>query len=332
MNIKLQGSWFQQAQPVRTSDIKFNASFGGGIQKIRGGLSSKPAKLGIVGMALCLLAGIFTPKAKAFSLSSHSNMHIVEEVKQKNIAVVDCFQHKYIDVDGDNKPDLSHGRMLAKILATFLPGYNVDTYDVSSDNQNEYFSYDKLYTELDKIVKKIAEGVKYETVNISLSLFAPYKKLSDELKTTITPENIVNKQELIRKEFVTASGSVIQSIETIIKSGVPVYISSGNKAGHYDILNSARGAISVGALDKEGHKIEALANNSDVDRYIKSEINLTSILEEGKLKGFDLNNDGTVDIQPAELTGLGNTKPEKPITMYGSSIATLLAIYEDLKK
>ena len=266
-----------------------------------------------------------------------------------HIAIVDCFKNKIIDIDGDNIPDMSHGAFIDRYAKTCIPSLKTDKFDVETFRKKE-FSTEKLINAFYKIAKKIKDGKKYNAVNLSLgnemqindmSLFTNFydpktidtdnvrdykEELSDHYKSMNNRTNSLFN-EIFRKN---KPGNELSSIEEVTKQKVPVFVAAGNESSNsFNVYSLADGVTTVGGEDKTKSRVDYLAQNTLVDRYEKSYLNIKAVkTSEGKIKGYDINEDGKLDIKNSEVSGKG--KLDNDVTIIGTSISAIEATINEV--
>ena len=245
--------------------------------------------------------------------------------KAKNVAMVDEFSRKTIQLDVDRKPDITHGEAVEAFIKSGLPDVTVDRFDT---NVNEDTVRDALKTILSR------RG-KYDAVNISKSSDITYKDLSRLVGCKITPKNLKEKKELIKDKFFKSNHpeagylkEINTYLEELVKSGTRVYIASGNQAKKtLNLYTLADGVEVVGALKNNGKRAGFSTINSLVNRHEKGVFKVKKIKDEKGEKGFDFTQDGKVDIYDKDTT----SRFKFPLFwLTGTSFAAPQALIKDL--
>lgn len=133
----------------------------------------------------------------------------------QRIAIIDCFAYKYMDLDNDGKPDISHGNLLLRFLEEGLPDAEIVKYDIDKHGTYLVTMFYRIFyveKELAKLISNIENGEKYDALNFSWQILHSYKD-------NLTPENLLDKRDAIRKELTkdnsTHSGRVKISTEKL---------------------------------------------------------------------------------------------------------------------
>jgi len=233
-----------------------------------------------------------------------------------NIAVVDFCNDSDsdIDLDGDGIGDMAHGNVVANLIKANTNA-NVFTFDITKSSSGT--TNQKLINNLQTILNDIKSGKRsYDALNMSLSSRITYEDLSKALGVKITKDNVSKYQSQIKnwlinegaKNGYATTAQAVQLLEQIAATGTSIYIAAANvNDGTDDELNLytiAANTTSVGALDKSGYKASFSFNNSLIDAWALGEIEVKKVKNSsGKLLGYDLNNDGIVDISGKYTSG-----------------------------
>lgn len=251
------------------------------------------------------------------------------------VALVEKFDGKVVDIDGDNIPDLSHGDLLFRMSRSIYPEASIKKYAINSTSADPYeFDVDTLCLQLNKLSKDIAKGEKISAVNLSLSKDIDIDFLRNCSNISITRENLSDKRAELRNWFKNPKlslqaktlinyksknnkssenieeefrkiNNVLESIESITRKGVPVYTAAGNKGPEFiNIFNIANGVIPVGANNTRGEILGLSGNNSLVNRYEQGIYNVSEIQEKsGKTIGYDITGSGKTEVKNSEVSG-----------------------------
>lgn len=266
------------------------------------------------------------------------------QAAKKNVAIIDEFQTKTIDLDADGTPDISHGDLVEAYLKATNPNVKTEKFPITyQDPGKGTINKDDVFKAFDNISTKIQKGEKFDAVNFSVGSGLNINDLSKKINNKMTKDNISTFKPQI-KDYVSKNlpnvNKDIAKIEKVTDKGVPVYIAAGNdKESHYNLYGLAKGTKSIGATDYTGKVANFSANNQDVSKYEKGTYvpRITSN-NKGKITGVDINNDGKKDL-PAKILSSAN-KPKNPSfgsgglkdisTINGTSFSTPVALAKDL--
>lgn len=260
----------------------------------------------------------------------------------KNIVVFDSFNEKYIDLDGDTKPDVSHGELVSMQILGVLPDANLIRYNTDLaltdyvHHNTDFFHLDKVPADLTErltaqgfrqLAKEIKGGLSIDGVNLSQSsdksiqinilaaatgLKLDHKNIKehrpairDMIKkwaTTPDPKTLTPIQKDLAKSW-----QVIESIEQVTEKNIPVYIAAGNEGqDSLNLYSFAKGTTTVGALTARGGRTQYSANHAMVDKTDQGTFNVVPISQDGRVIGYDLTGDNKADISARSLSGQGN--------------------------
>lgn len=263
--------------------------------------------------------------------------------KKLKVAIVDDFTTKSIFVDGDNTPDIAHGKIMKRFIEEGLPEAQIDSFDIKSSYGAEMLM--GTNSQLSSILQNINDGQKYDALNISLSGFINFSYLSKLMGKQITPENILQYKGEIKKwldsqkdltkitmhnnENLTQENEIIQKLDEISAKGVKIYIAAGNSADTFNAFSLAENVKTVGALDLKGDKMNEFSNNSLINSWALGISQINKVQDsKGKL-GFDITGDGSIDIYADETSSFFKFTGD-PIR--GTSGATPIALVRDFKQ
>lgn len=248
------------------------------------------------------------------------------------VAVVDTFSDKSEDIDGDGVPDLPHGLLVEKILKA--DGATLDTVQFEVGPGSAMLS--GIQAGLEAIEHRVAQGERFDAVNLSQALMAPLQYFVNN--TRITGENIKDFRNAVLQDHLdlekdsprrfpraTDIGvplpAILDSMERLAQKGVKVYIAGGNEGpGQYNMLNLAKGSIGVSATDAKGKTTPFSADNSLLTKASQGIFSVTKV--EG---GFDLTGDGTPEVLDSDVSG------GEPLVnrFMGKPLASVLATDEE---
>ncbi len=205
----------------------------------------------------------------------------------------------YIDVDGDGKPDVGHGEIVAGVFR--VTGKRVILRNLDHDGS---------VGNLARILGEVADSkIQLSAINLSQTIDVSFGAYSNELglSVSVTPENIRSHREAIR-EGVTAlmnrGGSpdyekLGKVFEKFAARGIPILFAGGNQGpGKSNILGLLPGAISVGALKADGSKVPTSADSSLITVWRLGEHPLRRIPS-----GVDLDGDDVAEFPNQLLSG-----------------------------
>lgn len=258
------------------------------------------------------------------------------QVKPVKIVVVDDFKTKIIDIDGDQIADLSHGEVVEKYVLNNNPVARIEKMQINADKDGTFDIQD--YTnQMNTLADRIEAGEKFDAVNVSLA---------DEIDLTaskdINASNIRENEAAAREDMVlntTQDSSprrknvkaYIEATERVTALGTEVYIAGGNDfVNGYNLFGLADGTTQVGTISAVGDTI--LAKNSDIERYERGEYFVDPIFKyddkgNESIAGYDITEDGNVDVFPEQLSSKG--KRENYSSIVGSSFSTPTAVGKD---
>lgn len=262
--------------------------------------------------------------------------------KKPKIAIMDNFEDKSVFVDWDNKPDISHGDAVKRFIEEELPDAEIECFNNITMNEKPTLekaeeSFKTLNENLNKVLKNIENGKKYDAINISQSSYIDIFLLSMQLNKTITPENISEHKDEIKKwlETVKTDGTgeqlkqIIKNFDKISSKGVPIYVGAGNKGSSmFNMYTLGNNNYSVGALDNNKEKTDFSADNSTITHWAKGVFDVKKITDKSNKTGFDFTGDGTIDIETKDTTAFFKIGASK---IMGTSFSTPKALIHDLK-
>ena len=193
---------------------------------------------------------------------------------------------------------------------------------------------------VDNTLKESAKEKKYDAINISLGYSIDFKKLSKALGMEITRENIKSLAKEIKKclanpkENISVKGQplpllsqIIDKMDSISSRGTKFYIGAGNDGKNsVNLLNLVDNAINVGALEKNNKKADFSCDNSLVNRWEISDLDIERV--EG---GFDITGHGKADVHYDETTFFQKEKFKGfyHMPLQGTSFSTPKALVRD---
>lgn len=126
---------------------------------------------------------------------------------------------------------------------------------------------------------------------------------------------------------------VFSNLEALTARGIPVFLSAGNGGPRQvNLYGFAKGVISVGALDAQGHKTSYTADNPLITMWKRGDYPVVSVLNKKKeLIGFNITGTGnqTPDVKLKQLLGIESTTRTDltfgDSTFNGTSISSALS-------
>lgn len=229
----------------------------------------------------------------------------IDTQKSKNIAVIDDFKNKEIDVDGDGINDLSHGEIVSRYAGQ--NGDNIQKFDVTTidpkDNQSK-LNTDKINKSLETILKNPGD---ITDINLSSEISFSFKDLGKAINVpNLNKDNYKKYLPQIRaavEEGCPEIAKSIKNLEDLSKKGIHISIAAGNNGeDSFNLLSLAQGdnIEIVGATDANNKKTGYTETGSTTFAQ--------GTYDSKKVKGgFDINNDGVADVKNQEVSGKGNT-------------------------
>ena len=245
-----------------------------------------------------------------------------------NIAVIDEFKNKVIKVDWDDKPDMFHGQVVKTIIQAGLPQAKIQEFDTDLNEKS-------IKNALDEIIQS---NTKFDAVNLSKSSDIKISDLSALTGLKITQQSLLKDKKIIKEKFFASKApqapdikDIVQNLETLASKGVKVYVSAGNKGQDYVNLYTLADNINViGAANRYGVvKSSFSCDNSLVNRWVKGVFKIKKIRASQGNTGFDINEDGKIDILTKDTTARVKI-PQRYV--YGTSFAAPYALVNDFRK
>lgn len=288
------------------------------------------------------------------------------------IAVLDEFTTPLFDVDNDGKPDFSHGETVSAQIKRRLPGATLRTFDIGKTKEIDIYQRVKdgkittseamhplVISNVNTILKGLAvghqEGDRLDAINMSFG--APidverttFKNFSEITGIPVTTETLGKRRADLKKKLTELAGlpektatprqryygafkQPIETLETITRQKVPVYVAAGNSPDEVNPYGLADGVTLVGATDRRGNPWKDTARNKLITRFAQGVYQAKPVA-----KGYDITGDGVADYTAKDLSAKGsrwNTflnmifdYPE----IAGTSLAAPTALAEDLAR
>jgi hypothetical protein len=243
--------------------------------------------------------------------------------------VGDSFQTNVVDVDGDGKVDVSHGKFVSTLIQakTAEAGKKAAVEELNVETAG-------FPAVLDSITAKLKSGVKYDGINLSLSLMMPVfdsKGNATNAVADVTAKNIAGalypNDAASQSAFVSRVNSTGPTADDAIrikslveqykpkqtqaykamlaeasKRGVPVTVAKGNSADLLNPLAMYEPTISVGSTGKGGAVSGFSSKVGKTDVTARGELNHTKVAG-----GVDVTGDGKADFSQNSLSGGAST-------------------------
>lgn len=260
------------------------------------------------------------------------NQKNTNPAKKHEVAIVDNFDKKVIDIDGDNVSDLSHGEVTKRIAQSADAEAKILKFQINYDENNPLsFDLSSPIKKLNEVSDLIKQGEPIEAVNLSLKQDFDVLLLSELSKHEITADNLGDKREALRAwlddpkistkhkvimesnhagaynalmDELSSAKKVVDAIESITEKGVPVYISAGNDGNKtLNLFTLAKGSVSVGGTNATGDKMPFSPQHSLIKNYSQAIYNISPIKKDGELEGFDISGSGKAEVLLDEVSG-----------------------------
>ncbi len=243
----------------------------------------------------------------------------------KNVYIVDDFHNKDIDLDGDDKGDMTHGEFVEKVMKLRNPSLNVKK--IAMPANEEDWSARALNKRLGQINAKILAGEKVDAVNLSMEQSVTFSQLKRDTGIPLNQRSIHLYAGRVRTWLKSNRPDVysnIIAIESLTAKNINVYIAGGSKGDDFfNFLTLAEGSVDVAGLDESGRLGEYSADNSLIDR---KERGTYTIRHKGN--GLDINGDNKPDYFPNKNFGFGSGRVVGQVG--GSSFAAPAALAIDM--
>ncbi|MFH0702506.1 MAG: hypothetical protein V2B14_03070 [bacterium] len=252
-----------------------------------------------------------------------SSGSIFGDSSSPNVAMIDSFDDKTVDIDGDGVADIAHGESTSAMVKSQCPDANIEEYDgVTPDSFN---------SSCEDIADSINNGKKMDGVNISLAQNMDIDELGEKTGLPLDRDNLSEYKDQIKNKMKNSKDPKLQtaykeikSIEKITATGTPVYISAGNEGkDSLNLLNLADGATNVGT-DHPYSASNDLVNRYEVGNYESRE----TYDDNGDPTGYDFTNDYNPDVSMDEVSG--GTSKKDPYYVAGTSYSAPTALGEDI--
>lgn len=243
-----------------------------------------------------------------------------------------------VDKKTGEKITLPHRDATAGMIKEALPNAQVSVFQSTQSNSTK-----DVHAQLDEILKS---GEKYDAINFSCGLNMDFDTLSKAMGMEITPKNIKNKTEEIKKFMISLSSNssinkdnretikeeieIIKDLETLASKGTKIYMSAGNDGnGKFNIFSLAKGVTTIGGLNEFGNPNQDYCNNSLVKRYAQGIFYPQLAKDENGKLGIDFNDDSHPNLVLAEKYQKDTSSIELREYISGTSFSAPTALAKD---
>ncbi len=250
------------------------------------------------------------------------------EAKVLRFAVVDSFQQKKVDLDGDAIPDVSHGEAVTRYVSSA----------VESHGKNAVFeTFDKnkkdVASQFDDLASQIRGGKLFDGINVSLTLPVPVVGKDGQVKKSASgepvwgPANPANvsrlvymkepqKQAALEKAIKNGDLTADQkrdivnvfmglpsfsSFDNLAKAaeekGIPLSLAAGNTKEELNLFSLLPSVTAVGSLNANGKESAYSSRSTHVTAHAQGVYNSRTVAG-----GFDITADGKADFSPKDLS------------------------------
>ena len=222
------------------------------------------------------------------------------------VAVVDHFAgvdtDADMDVDGDGKPDMAHGDVLAGLYrAAGRPTRAYALGGVSLEQTAAAFS---------RVADDVEAGKPVAAVNFSMEISVPWAAINRELGVAppaITDETVGARRDevlaglraLMRSRDDDSFEALLRAASRLSRMGVPIFgIAGNNGPDKVNLMNLLPGVVVVGGLRPDGSKMAVSEDNSLVDLWALGERSFSRVPG-----GLSVDGDGRADYPASALSG-----------------------------
>ncbi len=239
------------------------------------------------------------------------------------VAVLDNFEDRDEDIDGDGHGDLTHGRTVVDHLKSQL-GPHVPRVDIA-----EIHVPQQSVWEIQQALTRLKTSGPWKAVNLSLAVYLPIDSLAEIAGIpSMTASTLKQHQATLRQKLDSWSAQQdLSGLSTEAQSIVhlwrgpgkklveqlegfgpttAIFIGAGNSRDHINLLSLAQGPHIhvVGGVDAAGRPLGWASNSSlDTERE-RGEFVVTPLLnpDTNTLTGADYTGDGQADTTASELS------------------------------
>jgi len=266
-----------------------------------------------------------------------------------SVYVIDDFNNKVVDIDGDGVGCLSHGETVCKIISGVCPESNITRIGIDG-----FGELSKVRDGLKGILGEVQAGEQVDAINISLGVSLSLEEISEKI-SGLTEETLLDNRENIvswlkgfydQKDTIEAkianfktarsrdfndlrklvtqkqhseTYEIIKIIEELASKGISIYIAGGNeglaRVGSYtpiNPLNLAYGVKNIGAKNSSGETANFSNDSPLITDWARGTFHVQQVIGgQGELLGFDILGDGNVHVSLDEVSG-GEVKTRDP--------------------
>ncbi|MGD9580706.1 MAG: hypothetical protein AB7V50_04995 [Vampirovibrionia bacterium] len=233
----------------------------------------------------------------------------------KKTALIDDFQNKSVDIDGDNIYDLAHGEVAEVYIKAYCPNVKIKRLDIGTPGDPENIDMAKMNGALHYINDNHND---FSTVNLSGGYLIPIENLQKNIPASMQPEGGITRDNIheSEKEILTyLKQSNPQAFDNavgmyhITKQGINIYTAAGNDKNWYNAFGAVPGVEQVGGNWPSGAIASDSAEHSDIQSY--EQFGFKSVLisdKNGKPIGYDINMDNKADVPIEKTSSKGKSK------------------------
>ena len=275
------------------------------------------------------------------------------------LGVIDDFTNKCIDIDGDKKPDVTHGDFVIATIKAKAPDAKIVKFE-AFDKEKNCLSNEKIGAAFEEILKRNNNGEHFDGVNMSISpkdkieiSDKKYEILEDSLNADKNEQESSLHQKVFEKikPFLrsgfnkgdNANSStaqyekVISTMEGITAKDTPIYVSAGNDQGNIFVSQYAtgKGVTSVGDT-LYSDLCDKYADGTNMVSVLKDKNGEPLSDKKGNLF-FDVNGDGKSDYKSSDMADPSYVNKDDVSErgfgemIEGSSFSSPTSLVEDLK-
>ncbi len=248
----------------------------------------------------------------------------------KRVVVIDSFDKKSVDVNGDGKADVSHGEFVSRLVEQTgaAKGKKFEAVRVQMDQKNGGTDFEATFN---KMTARIKSGEKIDGINLSQTLSCPLFDANGKQtgSGSPSPENIAKgaypKDASKQAEFIKAGhspagysaaqksdakaffeknfNSSLPAYKNMLAAAqaknIPVTVSAGNEPGHLNPFTLYEPSIAVGSSNGRAAngKSSFTSGVSPTDTYAPGDLNSRKVAG-----GIDVTGDGKADFKTSELS------------------------------
>lgn len=271
--------------------------------------------------------------------------------------MIDDYHQPDVILTKDGSIRAAHGRVVEQVIKNFLPGAEVIRFPrvPAASPQLEFSFTDKAGRRLPQgkqpygddlpalraLFERVKAGEHFDAVNCSYGSEATFDSFAKHYGLPLNRENVAEFASQIRHsdKLPPSLKEEFEILSELKARGVKIYVSGGNYGRNHLIypliLNDV---IGVGALDQTGKKAMYSGDNARISRWALGNYPIKPIEKDGKLVGFSMLGDETLDIPIADTyyvpqqrrTESGDGKVEGKV-IWGTSGSAPKALAEDLQ-